>query len=38
MQQMTDNPTLMSQMMSAPYMQSMFSSLQANPEQVGGAF
>ena len=28
MQQMAENPTLMSQMMSAPYMQSMFSSLQ----------
>jgi len=34
MQQMSENPTLMSQMMSAPYMQSMFSSLQANPEQA----
>ena len=29
-----DNPTLMSQMMSAPYMQSMFSSLAANPDQA----
>jgi len=28
MQQMAENPTLMSQMMSAPYMQSMFSALQ----------
>ena len=35
MQQMSDNPTLMSQMMSAPYMQSMFSSLQSNPDQAG---
>jgi len=34
MQQMSDNPTLMSQMMSAPYMQSMFSSLQSNPDQA----
>ena len=34
MGQMRDNPTLMSQMMSAPYMQSMFSSLQANPDQA----
>jgi len=34
MQQMTENPTLMSQMMSAPYMQSMFSSLQSNPDQA----
>ena len=31
---MTENPTLMSQMMSAPYMQSMFSSLQSNPDQA----
>merc|ERR1719334_2359279 len=34
MGQMRDNPTLMSQMMSAPYMQSMFSSLAANPDQA----
>merc|ERR1719471_714161 len=34
MGQMRDNPTLMSQMMSAPYMQSMFSTLAANPEQA----
>jgi len=34
MQQMSENPTLMSQMMSAPYMQSMFSSLAANPDQA----
>jgi len=34
MGQMRDNPTLMSQMMSAPYMQSMFQSLAANPEQA----
>ena len=34
MQQMSENPTLMSQMMSAPYMQSMFNSLAANPEQA----
>merc|ERR1712107_550296 len=32
--QMRDNPTLMSQMMSAPYMQSMFSTLANNPEQA----
>merc|ERR1719414_1662506 len=32
--QMRDNPTLMSQMMSAPYMQSMFSSLASNPDQA----
>ena len=42
MQQMSDNPTLMSQMMSAPYMQSMFTSLQSNPDQASammqGAF
>jgi len=42
MQQMADNPTLMSQMMSAPYMQSMFSGLQSNPEDAAsimqGAF
>ncbi|XP_023333532.1 ubiquilin-4 [Eurytemora carolleeae] len=42
MQQMSDNPTMMSQMMSAPYMQSMFSTLQQNPEQAAsmmqGAF
>merc|ERR1719186_729931 len=31
---MRDNPTLMSQMMSAPYMQSMFSSLASNPDQA----
>merc|ERR1712209_347697 len=31
---MRDNPTLMPQMMSAPYMQSMFSSLAANPDQA----
>merc|ERR1719245_106084 len=39
---MSENPTLMSQMMSAPYMQSMFTSLQSNPEQAAtlmqGAF
>ena len=29
-----DNPTLMSQMMSAPYMQGIFRGLQDNPEQV----
>merc|ERR1712012_1029794 len=34
MGQMRDNPTLMSQMMSAPYMQSMFSTLANNPEQA----
>jgi len=34
MGQMRDNPTLMSQMMSAPYMQSMFQSLAANPDQA----
>ena len=34
MGQMRDNPTLMSQMMSAPYMQSMFQSLVANPDQA----
>jgi len=34
MGQMRDNPTLMSQMMSAPYMQSMFSTLAANPDQA----
>ena len=34
MGQMRENPTLMSQMMSAPYMQSMFTSLAANPDQV----
>merc|ERR1711915_320830 len=34
LQQMSENPTLMSQMMSAPYMQSMFSSLQSNPDQA----
>jgi len=42
MQQMIDNPSTMSQMMSAPYMQSLFSSLQRNPEQASsimqGAF
>jgi len=32
--QMRDNPTIMQQMMSAPYMQSLFSSLAANPEQA----
>merc|ERR1719336_3341773 len=31
---MRDNPTLMSQMMSAPYMQSMFSTLANNPDQA----
>jgi len=34
MGQMRDNPTLMSQMMSAPYMQSMFSTLASNPDQA----
>merc|ERR1719445_1161860 len=34
MGQMRDNPTLMSQMMSAPYMQSMFSTLANNPDQA----
>ena len=34
MGQMRDNPTLMSQMMSAPYMQSMFSTLSSNPDQA----
>lgn len=34
MQQMAENPTLMSQMMSAPYMQSMFTALQSNPDQA----
>ena len=29
-----DNPTLMSQMMSAPYMQGIFRGLQDNPDQV----
>jgi len=29
-----DNPTLMSQMMSAPYMQGIFRGLQDNPEQA----
>merc|ERR1719414_2937083 len=33
MGQMRDNPTLMSQMMSAPYMQSMFSTLASNPDE-----
>merc|ERR1719429_826282 len=35
MGQMRDNPTLMSQMMSAPYMQSMFSILANNPLFAG---
>merc|ERR1712013_146374 len=34
MGQMRDNPTLMSQMMSAPYMQGIFRGLQDNPEQA----
>ena len=34
MGQMRDNPTLMSQMMSAPYMQGIFRGLQDNPDQV----
>lgn len=34
MGQMRDNPTLMSQMMNAPYMQSMFSTLASNPDQA----
>merc|ERR1719427_1139586 len=34
MGQMRDNPTLMSQMMSAPYTQSTFSSLASNPDQA----
>ena len=29
-----DSPTLMSQMMSAPYMQGIFRGLQDNPDQV----
>ena len=33
MQQMSENPALMTQMMSAPYMQNMMSSLTANPDQ-----
>jgi ubiquilin len=34
MGQMRDNPTLMSQMMSAPYMQGIFRGLQDNPDQA----